>query len=479
MQRLHLEKTVIETFPFLPDSKRDEHVAYSLSKGIPQLRDFGETKDDEVALVGFGPSLHDTWQKIRNFRTIFTMSGSHKFLLEKGFKPSDFDNWYHVEIDLHAHKCDLLGTPQKGIKYLISSACNPKMHDMLEGYDETLWHLCEDANVRDLPTLFPRGTVIVTGGSNVGLRSLVLVRVLGYRNYHILGYDNSFPDPGGLQHATYHPNATPQVCTVDLDGRTFYTTPSMVHYAREFIMQLEQLPDVALQLYGDGLIQNWVKKILREGKGEFPRVPISGIALKMPAVISEDYRALNRVLHEKNEEYGAFGHTHLDIIQDFLKANPVIKTVLDYGCGKGTLSKHLVALGYDVREYDPAIPGKDKEPEKADLVICTDVLEHIEPEYLEAVIGDVSRLAVMAAMFAIGLLDSSKILDNGQNAHSIVKNKFWWCEQLEKHFIIKRAEVYRGVTKDGTVYEEAFTNIFAMPKDIQQISQETVGVNQK
>jgi hypothetical protein len=474
MQKLDLEKTVIETFPFVPDSKRDENIAYSLSKGIPQLRDFGETKEDEVALVGFGPSLHNTWHKIKDFRTIFTMSGSKQFLLQKGLKPSDFDNWYHIEIDLNLHKCQLLGQPQKGIKYLISSACHPKMHDMLEGYDETLWHLCETENVSNLPTLFPRGVVVVTGGSNVGLRALVLIRVLGYRNYHIFGYDNSFAAPTGLQHASFHPNRTPDVCITELDGRTFYTTASMVHYAREFLMQMEQLPDVTIYLYGDGLLQTWVKKTLREGKGEFPRHQVSGIALKMPQLIGEEYRALNRKLHETNAEFGSFGHTHKEIVIDFLKLNPTIKSILDYGCGKGTLAKHLVALGYDVREYDPAIPGKDKEPDRADLVVCTDVLEHVELEYLENVIGDISRLSKMATMFAIGLVASSKSLDNESNAHQIIENKFWWCDQLEKYFDIRRAEVFRGVVSDGTVYEEAFTNIIATPKLTQIISQQAL-----
>ncbi len=74
------------------------------------------------------------------------------------------------------------------------------------------------------------------------------------------------------------------------------------------------------------------------------------------------------------------------------------QSVLDYGCGKGTLAE---AVSFEIREYDPAIAGKDENPLPADLVICTDALEHIEPEYLDAVLVHIASLTRMAAFFVV------------------------------------------------------------------------------
>ena len=49
-------------------------------------------------------------------------------------------------------------------------------------------------------------------------------------------------------------------------------------------------------------------------------------------------------------------------------------------------------LTFEIKEYDPAIPGKDSLPEPADIVVCSDVLEHIEPNYLLNVLVDFNAI---------------------------------------------------------------------------------------
>ena len=105
-------------------------------------------------------------------------------------------------------------------------------------------------------------------------------------------------------------------------------------------------------------------------------------------LISDQYRDLNRELHETNEAYGTSGHKHAGMVLDLANAFRTAD-ILDYGCGKGTLN---ASIAIRVKEYDPAIPGKEDRPESADIVVCSDVLEHIEPECLEAVLGDISDL---------------------------------------------------------------------------------------
>jgi hypothetical protein len=116
------------------------------------------------------------------------------------------------------------------------------------------------------------------------------------------------------------------------------------------------------------------------------------------------------------------------------------KSVLDYGCGKGTLA---ASIGNTiVSEYDPAIEGKDSPPEPADLVVCTDVLEHIEPQLLDNVLKHLASLTNRRLLFNIATKYAlSHTLPDGRNPHLIVKPAWWWKFQIEKYFTIERWDI--------------------------------------
>ena len=110
-----------------------------------------------------------------------------------------------------------------------------------------------------------------------------------------------------------------------------------------------------------------------------------------PVTISEEYRELNRLMHESPIGYGNTGHRYApQILKQAADCGAL--TVLDYGCGKGTLAPVLRANGLETFEYDPAVALKDKSPEPADLVFCGDVAEHVEPEFLDAFLDDLQRV---------------------------------------------------------------------------------------
>lgn len=107
------------------------------------------------------------------------------------------------------------------------------------------------------------------------------------------------------------------------------------------------------------------------------------------------------------------------------------RTVLDYGCGKGTLAK---TLPFPIWEYDPAIKNKDWPPRPSELVVCADVLEHIEPECLDAVLDDLASLTLDVAYFVIHTKPAGKDLPDGRNAHLIQEGKDWWERKLFGRF---------------------------------------------
>lgn len=155
----------------------------------------------------------------------------------------------------------------------------------------------------------------------------------------------------------------------------------------------------------------------------------------MGRLITPEYLELNRQLHATGH-YGLKGVNYVpDVMQ--LAIQSEAKTILDYGCGRGTLKRNLTL---PVREYDPAIPGKDHLPQPADLVVCTDVLEHVEPDCLEAVLEHLRSLTLKFCYAVVHLTPARKFLADGRNAHLIQESAEWWKERLENHFDILTAQ---------------------------------------
>ncbi len=175
----------------------------------------------------------------------------------------------------------------------------------------------------------------------------------------------------------------------------------------------------------------------------------------MKKLISDEYRSMNRALHEL-PRYGTQGHKFADYIYRLIINNDV-KTTLDYGCGKGTLKAALRKLGLTCRvyEYDPAVPGRLKCPEEVDLVVCTDVLEHVEPDYLDNVISHIARIGKKAAFITVHNMPAAKTLADGRNAHLIQETPEWWSSKLSDWFNVQQQAVdYRG--EGSSIYRTRF-----------------------
>ena len=154
--------------------------------------------------------------------------------------------------------------------------------------------------------------------------------------------------------------------------------------------------------------------------------------------ISETYRQLNRELHERNPVYGISGKKYAKEVRQ-LAASLDAGTILDYGCGKETLREALEP-DWKVNGYDPCIPGLDAPPLPADLVVCTDVLEHVEPAHIYMVMQDIARLTQKAAFLVVDTVPAQKTLADGRNAHLLLKDSQWWLTLFMKYFNVNSFE---------------------------------------
>lgn len=147
----------------------------------------------------------------------------------------------------------------------------------------------------------------------------------------------------------------------------------------------------------------------------------------MPELITDEYRKQNATLHEINPHYGTTGHNHAKPIAE-LAAAMGVNELLDYGCGKQTLGQSLPHIAVD--GYDPCIPGLETPPIPHDLVVATDILEHIEPDLLDNVLDHLKQLTQKAIYLEVSTVPAQKTLPDGRNAHICLHDTDWWLDKL-------------------------------------------------
>ena len=143
-------------------------------------------------------------------------------------------------------------------------------------------------------------------------------------------------------------------------------------------------------------------------------------------LISEEYRALNAQKHEQSAAYGNNADKYAHRVRELARTLGA-HTILDYGCGKRALER---SLGFAIQNYDPAFPATAALPAPADVVCCLDVLEHIEPDYLESVLDHLKEVTLMRGFFTVSTQPAKKHLADGRNAHLIVQPPEWWLPKI-------------------------------------------------
>lgn len=147
---------------------------------------------------------------------------------------------------------------------------------------------------------------------------------------------------------------------------------------------------------------------------------------------SKEYTNQLKQLHEKKKTFGS--RTGLGDIQQWVdKYQP--ETFLDYGCGKGGLVNTLNDMSPNsCVGYDPGYAEYAVEPNgPAEMLISTDVLEHIEPEYIDNVLQHIDSLFTRVAYLLIATCPAKKSLPDGRNAHLIQEEPDWWRPLLLKN----------------------------------------------
>lgn len=162
-------------------------------------------------------------------------------------------------------------------------------------------------------------------------------------------------------------------------------------------------------------------------------------------MITEDYKKVLTAIHAKTK-FGKRRKLPAMLEEYIAEKNP--SSILDFGCGKGNLVNTLkekypnkVIFG-----FDPANPEYDKPLHNVEMIVSTDVLEHIEPHFLADTLLEIK--ANSKYMFhLISCAPAKLILPDGRNAHLIQESPVWWKEQFTKIGYTVTNEQYTELSK--------------------------------
>jgi len=147
--------------------------------------------------------------------------------------------------------------------------------------------------------------------------------------------------------------------------------------------------------------------------------------------MNKDYIASEyRRMHDDGKFSGASLRPYLSEIDKLIKEYNIV-TLLDYGCGKASIhNRHKLAK--EVCLYDPYYaPYSVKPTGTFDMVICTDVLEHVPEDEVGKVIHDLINYTDKVLFVSISTKKAKKTFGNGENVHVTIRPKEWWEDMLK------------------------------------------------
>ncbi len=373
--------------------------------------------DRTAVLCGSGPSLADTLLDIKYHAsrgdTIFGLNAAAGFLFANGIMAD-----YQAIADARDATADLIG-PAK--YHLFASQVSPKCFEKMPSAH--LWHMIDDSIDEALPE-YEDDYCLVGGGSSIGCTALFLAYAMGYRKFALYGYDTSYRDD--KHHVVDQAlNDEEAVVTMPFMGKDYTVSLTMRGQCRAFFAVahvMQTTMGCSIEVHGDGIL---------------PAMWRAG-----PDALSE---------HQKYEtmwslpEYRQWSPGE-DAVDEFFELVKPLGLVIDFGCGTGRAAIKIEERGCEVIAIDFASNCLDHAarglrfftmdmskpmPFHAPYGFCTDVMEHIPTDQVEAVVGNIMGCA-QTVFFQISAVDDAFGNRINQKLHLTVQSMEWWRRLFEK-----------------------------------------------
>ena len=374
-----------------------------------------EPEHGGVALIcGGGPSIEDYLEQIAAAKaaggTIFALNGCSSFLRRHGIKAD-----YQVILDAQPATAELVDLDAKA--HLFASQVDPQLFELVP--DAILWHATHGEIAPEYPW-YEHDYTMIGGAVTVGNASLVLAYALGFRKIECYGFDSSHRKR--QSHAYRQPmNDGDPLTELEFNGTKYLCSLTMRAQVKHFMERVRSLLEAGCRIWvhGDGLLP-----------AVFHAPQMSEVDKYRNMWRQDGYRITSpgELIAPKFVEWARPRHGQV---------------VADLGCGTGRGGKAIKRLtGCSVLYVDFAENCLDEDLELlkvsdladikeplADYAYCTDVMEHIPPERLDATMAGI--LASAPKVF----LQISTVPDDcgemiGQTLHMNVCSSAIWLNYM-------------------------------------------------
>lgn len=236
-----------------------DNIRYSLTLGLPELQ-IGVTRHDGTFVIcASGPSIQDHIEEIRqdqkDGKAICAVKGAYDYLRGHGITP---DLYLSVEPRYRPVR-----DPSERTTFLLASRVCRQVFDELKNHRIVLWHSWSEGDGMELI----QNRMIIGGGTTSGLRAINVGHVLGFHKFKLYGFDSSLGNKGEKRVGQDPLGESVKTIEIVVDGceTPFTTNMAMCAQADDFQSIWDVMPEISVEVIGDGLIPEIWKQ--RKAKG--------------------------------------------------------------------------------------------------------------------------------------------------------------------------------------------------------------------
>jgi ubiquinone/menaquinone biosynthesis C-methylase UbiE len=408
-----------------------------------------------VVIVGASPSLLRDMEELkkldRNHFLVIVVNSALKPLLDNGIKPD-----FVIAVDGNPRSIvDDLDCDNEDLKLICSNNVCPKIFDVWKG-KEIYWlpYYAVDKNVR-AKVRYRIGKQIGMGGNTFSAAMAVAYLVFGAKIFVLVGselcYDKQYY---AHKKSKWEKPETSHFVVTDIQGRKRYTNLPLFQYKMWMERMMTTLSnechfyDTSYGLLGTDCDHVYIMPLKDANKSITD-------AFNMKKQVVSDWRLREKMRYDAAYNTMEYVPKNAKLVYPTIMKvfkGKEIKTALDVGCGVGQgvalmRNKGIEAYGIDISEKIKSfwemgnisqfcqvtcadnIPFKDN---YFDLVVCTEVLEHVPEEGVTSVLKEMFRVCKKFCFFTIAITKAvHKMPYDGSEPHICVKPPEWWKEKME------------------------------------------------
>lgn len=241
------------TTPFVDTKELHKRMQVAIDAGYPNVEPVAE-HDRQLTIVAGAANVIPFYDHIKGMYDD-RLNSNMDFVAINGMlgilDSMDVVPDYCVMVDPQDKHARYLGHPNASTKFILASHCSPLCFDALKGFDVRIFHAEQDGEEVAILNASGKPYFLVNPGCTAGLASMVMGHALGYRTFHLFGFDGSVQDDG--KHHAYENNIS-DIGEVLIDGRKFTAPMWGIVQMYDFQTLCRRLPGTSIAMYGDGLL---------------------------------------------------------------------------------------------------------------------------------------------------------------------------------------------------------------------------------